>query len=154
MPTTPGWVYGLKIGFSADATWEVYQEAWLDDRKITIEDAGELAAYGTKMGLIWGPELAVLMGLTAAPLWGVYAVVGVGFVASYAIGGREGAEQFTEYIFAGPERWLPTIRDQITDPAITYLRDEIWQEQLVDPITEFWQDKIVDPVTDSWLWNL
>lgn len=145
-------MYGLKVGLSAKATWDVYEEAWLDDRAITLEDADEIAEYGVKMTLIWGPELAVVMGLTAAPLWGVYAIFGAGFVVSYAIGGREGAEEFADYAFS-PRRWLPTIRDQLTDPAITYLKEEIWQEQLVDPIGEWWQHQIVDPVTDSWLWN-
>jgi len=152
MPTG-GWVYGLKVGLTAKATWDVYQEAWMDDRDITLEDADEIAEYGVRIGLIWGPEIAVVMGLTAAPLWGVYAIFGAGFVVSGIIGGREGAEEFADYAFT-PRRWLPTIRDQITDPVITYLRDEIWQEQLVDPITEYWQHKIVDPVTDSWLWNV
>jgi len=151
MPTS-GWVYGLKVGLTAKATWDVYEEAWLDDREITWEDADEIAEYGVKVAFIWGPELAVVMGLTSAPLWGVYAIFGAGFVMSYAIGGREGAEEFADYAFT-PRRWLPTIRDQITDPTITYLRDEIWQEQLVDPITDFWQHKVVDPITDSWLWN-
>jgi len=149
---TSGWVIGLKVGLSADATWDVYQEAWMDDREITWQDKDEMLEYGLKMGLIWGPELAVVFGVTAAPLWGVYAIVGVGFVASYAIGGREGAEKFTEYIFT-PRRWLPTIREQITDPVVTYLREDIWQDQLVEPIGEWWQHQIVDPVTESWLWN-
>lgn len=153
MSTAKPWVYGIKIGLTADATWTVYQEAWMDDREITIEDANEMATYGLKLGLIWGPELAVIGMLSAAPLWGVYAIIGVGFVASYAIGGRSGAEQFTEYIFAGPEHWLPTIRDQITDPIITEL-ERVYQEQLVEPISEWWQYQIVDPITGSKIWNL
>lgn len=147
------WVYGLKIGLTADATWDVYQEAWMDDRKITIEDADEMATYGLKIGLIWGPELAALAMISAAPLWGVYAVIGTGFIASYAIGGSEGAERYTEYIFS-PEQWAPTVRDQITDPVFRYVKEELWQKQLVEPIGAWWKEDVVDPITESWLWNL
>lgn len=153
MATTGGWVYGLKIGLSVKTTWEVYQEAWLDDREITLEDADEMAAYGLKIGLIWGPELAALGLISSAPLYGVYAVIGVGFVASYAIGGRRGAEEFADYIFT-PSRWGPTVRDEILIPVTDYVVDVLWEEQLVDPISDFWQTHVVDPITDSWLWNV
>jgi len=137
VPAKNPWVYGLKIGLTVDATWEVYQEAWMDDRDITLEE----------------PELATLGMISAAPLWGVYAVIGAGFVASYAIGGQAGAEKYTDYIFS-PEQWAPTVRDQITSPVIHYIKDELWQKQLVEPIGAWWQDDIVDPITESWIWNL
>lgn len=133
-----GWVYGIKAGLTVDASWELYQEAWLDDRDITLEDADEMAEYVLKIGVIWGPEIAMLMAAPVWPLYGVYAIAGAGLVASYAIGGQEGAEEYMEYITT-PSRWGPTVRDQITAPIIEYIEEEIWEEQLVKPIGSWYR---------------
>ena len=134
-----GWVYGIKTGVTANAYWDMYQQAWMDDRKITIEDADEMLLFGFKVGLIWAPEIAAVGGFSSVPLTGTLVIVGTGLGASYAIGGSRGAEEFADYITT-PSRWAPTIQEQLVQPVRRYIEEELWGRQLRDP-TVRWAKK-------------
>jgi len=70
--------------------WGMYQLAWRDDEKITIEDI---------------PELPI----STTPLVVLEAAIVVGAVASVAIAGEEGLETYVDYI--NPTNWKENVQD-------------------------------------------
>lgn len=72
-----------------------------DDDEFTFEDLDETAYAIGMLGLIWSPQIAMavpLIGSMSTPLAIVEAAALSGLVASYAIGGMEGAETYIDYI--------------------------------------------------------
>lgn len=140
------WRYGIKLAVTTERTWDLYQKAWMDDREITWEDADEILAYTLAMGLIWGPELAVAFGVSATPLLVVEGIVVAGFVASAAIGGVKGAENYMEFI---------------TEPGKYYERTEfavetIYEHKIKEPLIALavayvgWWDRRVEEMKSVW----
>lgn len=74
------------------------ESAYGDDEEFTIEDVDETIYAGVMLGLIWSPQIAVVIGLSGTPLNVIEGAVLVGLGASYAIGGAEGAETYLDYI--------------------------------------------------------
>jgi len=111
-----------------------------------VADAMVAAGAAISVGAIWWPEIRATMvggalGTAAAP-------VAVAAVTAYAVGGViafaaadpddegwYGAEALKEYYHDPIGTTADIIVEKVTDPVITYLEEEIWQKQLVDPIT-------------------
>jgi len=75
--------------------------AYGDDSEFTVEDIDETAYAALRLSLIWSPQIAMAIpafGAASAPLAAVEVAVIVGYGASYAIGGAEGAETYVDYI--------------------------------------------------------
>jgi hypothetical protein len=131
------WRYGIKLAVTTERTWDLYQKAWMDDREITWEDADEILAYTLAMGLIWGPELAIAFGVSATPLLVIEGIVVAGFVASAAIGGVKGAENYMDFI---------------TEPGKYYERTQfavetIYEHKIKEPLVaaaNWYVDKVDD----------
>jgi hypothetical protein len=70
----------------------------LDDDDLNWKDTPESLILAMQLGLIWSPQIAVAIGMSATPLNIVEGAALTGLVASYAIGGREGAETYVDYI--------------------------------------------------------
>jgi len=73
--------------------WE--QKAWADDRKFTVEDIDETLWAIAGLGLVWKGDiiLASVPGLAI-----VEGIVITGAVASFAIGGVRGVENYIDFI--------------------------------------------------------
>jgi hypothetical protein len=130
----------MKLAVTTERTWDVYQKAWMDDRDITWEDADEILAYTLAMGIIWGPELAIAFGVSATPLLVIEGIVVAGFVASAAIGGVKGAEDYMEFItepgkyFERTEFAVETIyQHKIKEPLVAAAN---WYVERVDELVE------------------
>jgi hypothetical protein len=78
--------------------WGMYQFAWRDDRKITIEDFPELAAGMGRLSWLWIPEILSITAVSTTPLVVLEAAIAVGAVASIAIAGEEGLDTYVDYI--------------------------------------------------------
>jgi len=72
--------------------------AILDDDEFTWEDTPETLILGMQLGLIWSPQIALVIGSPTIALNVVEAAALTGLLASYAIGGAEGAEIYVDYI--------------------------------------------------------
>jgi len=87
-----------------------FNAAYLDDDEFTFEDLDETVKAGIMLGLIWSPQIAVAVGLSATPLNIVEGAALAGLGVSFAIGGVEGAETYIDYIsnpediFKSPEK--------------------------------------------------
>lgn len=82
--------------YTSLAAWSAL--ALADDDKLTWKDTPETLILGMQLGLIWSPQIAVAVGMSATPLNIVEGAALTGLVASYAIGGMEGAETYVDYI--------------------------------------------------------
>jgi len=69
-----------------------------DDDELNWKDFPETAILGMQLGLIWSPQIALAIGMSATPLNVVEGVFLVGLGASLAIGGLEGAETYIDYV--------------------------------------------------------
>jgi len=111
-----------------------------------VADAMVVAGTAISIGAIWYPEIRATM--IGAALGTAAAPVAVAAVAAYAVGGViafaaadpdddgwYGVEALKEYYHDPIGTTADIIVEKVTDPAITYLQEEIWQKQLVDPIT-------------------
>jgi len=75
-----------------------YTMAIHEDGEFTFKDFPETAVLGMQLGLIWSPQIALGLGMSATPLNIVEGAALAGLGISYAIGGREGAETYIDYI--------------------------------------------------------
>jgi len=82
--------------YATIAAW--HNAAILDDDKFTIGDIPETAYAAGMLGLIWSPQIALVVGSPTIALNVVEAAALTGLIASYAIGGAEGAEIYVDYI--------------------------------------------------------
>lgn len=111
-----------------------------------VADAMVIAGTAISITAIWLPEIRATM--IGAALSTAAAPVAVAAVAAYAVGGIiafasadpddegwYGVEALKEYYHDPIGTTADIIVEKVTDPAITYLQEEIWQKQLVDPIT-------------------
>jgi len=89
--------------------WGMYQLAWRDDEKITIEDIPELTIGMGRLTWLWAPEILTLAPISTTPLVILEAAVVVGAVASVAIAGEEGLETYVDYI--NPTNWKENVQD-------------------------------------------
>jgi len=78
--------------------WSMYQLAWRDDEKITLEDFPVLAMGTGGIFLLWAPEVLTIAAVSTTPLVILEAAVVTGAVASFAIGGEEGLNTYVDYI--------------------------------------------------------
>lgn len=78
--------------------WGMYQLAWRDDEKITIEDIPELTIGMGRLTWLWAPEIVTLASISTTPVVILEVAVVVGAVASIAIAGEEGLETYVDYI--------------------------------------------------------
>jgi len=117
--------------------WE--QKAWADDRKFTVEDIDETLWAVAGLALIWKGDII----LSAVP--GINVVEGIvvaGAVASFAIGGIEGVEDYIDFITEPtkiPERiaWSAEViyEEKIKEPLISAAT---WYVNAVDEAIEIY----------------
>ena len=86
-----------------------FNAAYLDDDQFTFEDVDETLYAGVMLGLIWSPQIALAIGVSATPLSIVEGAALVGLGVSFAIGGVEGAETYVDYI--NPVNWKENVKD-------------------------------------------
>ena len=101
--------------------WE--QKAWADDRKFTVEDIDETILAALALGWIWkgNVALAAVPGINVAE-----GIVAAGAVASLAIGGVEGVENYVDFITEPkkiPER-------------VAFTAETIYKEVIEDPLVQ------------------
>jgi len=116
--------------------WE--QKAWADDRKFTVEDIDETLWAVAGLALIWKGDII----LAAVP--GINIVEGIvvaGGVASFAIGGVEGVEDYIDFLTEPtkiPER-------------IAWTADVIYEEKIKEPLIDAatWYVNAVDEVVEN-----
>ena len=82
--------------YASLAAWSAL--ALQDDDELTWRDTPETLVLGLQLGLIWSPQIALAIGMSATPLNIVEGAVLTGAIASYAIGGVEGVETYVDYI--------------------------------------------------------
>jgi len=87
--------------YASLAAWS--SVALYDDDKLTWRDTPETLILGMQLGLIWSPQIALAIGMSATPLNIVEGAVLTGAIASYAIGGIEGVETYVDYISSPQE---------------------------------------------------
>jgi len=131
--------------------WGMYELAWRDDREITWEDAPELGLGALSLGILWAPEVLTIAAVSTTPLVVIEGVVVAGAVASYAIGGVEGVENYIDFITEPtkiPERIAFTaetiyehkIKEPLVAAAEWYVakvdRGIDWSEKKVDQALE------------------
>jgi len=101
--------------------WE--QKAWADDRKFTTEDIDETLLAALALGWIWKGNVA----LAAVPgINVVEGIVAAGAVASLAIGGVEGVENYVEFLTEPtkiPER-------------VAFTAETIYEHKIKEPLVE------------------
>jgi len=116
------------------------KKAWDDDHKFTIEDVDETLYAAAALAFIWKGNviLAAVPGVAIAE-----GIVVAGAVASYAIGGTEGVEDYLDFFMEPtkiPERvkfTAETIYEhKIEQPLITAAK---WYVDLVDEVIESWR---------------
>jgi len=111
--------------------WTMYELAWRDDRKITWEDAPELAMGTLSLGVLWAPEILTIASVSTTPIVVIEAAVVVGAISSYAIGGVEGVENYIDFITE------PTkIPERIVFTAETIYEHKIEEPLVLDGGTE------------------
>jgi len=141
------WPRGLDLYWMTKVAWsEVLIIAALvkmrEKKGDHVADAIVVVSTAVAVGAIWAPEIraTIVAGALATPLAPIAAVV----ISAYAVGGiisylaaEEGkeAEALVEYYHDPIGTTGDIIVEKVTDPVITYLEEEIWQKQLVDPIT-------------------
>lgn len=124
----------------------MYELAWRDDRKITWEDAPELALGTLSLGVLWAPEILTIASVSTTPIVVIEAAVVVGAISSYAIGGVEGVENYIDFITE------PTkIPERIVFTAETIYEHKI-EEPLVAAAEAYvgWWDRRVAEVQSVW----
>jgi len=135
--------YPVKVAETSAIFWWWYNEAYRDDRHIGMEDLVVSATAVGGVTWVWKEEIfAITLPAMGATLLAVEAIVLAGAVGAYAVGGTAGVEDYGDFIFSGPEGWykktkevtVPAIQENITEPVIDYITEELWQKQLVDPI--------------------
>jgi len=116
--------------------WE--QKAWADDREFTVEDIDETLWAVAGLALIWKGNII----LGAVP--GINIVEGIvvaGGVASFAIGGVKGVEDYIDFLTEPtkiPER-------------IAWTADVIYEEKIKEPLIDAatWYVNAVDEVVEN-----
>ena len=83
---------------STAVAWAWAETAYYDDHKFTVEDLDETLYAVAALGIIWSPQIAVGLGITASPLNILEGAVIAGAIASYGIGGSEGVKTYVDYI--------------------------------------------------------
>jgi len=107
-----------------------------------VADAIVIVSTTIAVVAIWNPEIrATIVGAAlATPLAPAAAIA----LSAYAIGGiisfvaaEEGqeAQALVDYYHDPIGTTKDIIVREVTDPVITYVTEELWQKQLVDPIT-------------------
>ena len=86
---------------SIAAVWAWKDKVYRDkDKKFTIEDLDETAYAALYLGMVWSPQIALVIPTAAAasgPLAVVESAFIVGAFASFAIGGLEGVETYVDF---------------------------------------------------------
>jgi hypothetical protein len=112
----------MKLALSSWIGVEWYVEAIADDGKLTFEDMDETVVAAGLMAGIWQEELFGLAGWSLRLPLGTMAVAGTvtafaGVIPAYAIGGKEGVDEYLEFITSGPEgMWEKTW--EVTIPTL------------------------------------
>jgi len=99
--------------------WE--QKAWADDRKFTVEDIDETLWAIAGLALVWKGNviLGAVPGIAV-----VEAAVVTGAVASFAIGGVEGVEDYVDFI---------TTPSKIPE-RIAFTAETIYEHKIKEPL--------------------
>lgn len=113
-------------------------KALRDDGKITIEDIDETALAAGGIAFIWKGNVI----LASVPgLWIVESIVASGAVASYAIGGIEGVDNYAEFI-SDPGEWATLGVGTTMDYSLPIIYEEVIAPKIVDPIVGWVETKI------------
>ena len=128
---------------SLASTWAWWELAYRDDRKFTIEDVDETALWLAYNAWVWrGPAM-----LAAVPhLAVIESVVVAGAVASAAIGGVEGVENYVDFISEPEkydERWeftKKTLFEEIIEPPLVKAAEAYvgWVDRRVEEAKLVW----------------
>jgi len=115
--TRTQWYRSLAVVY----TWKKY--AWDDDHKFTIEDVDETLMAAVSLAFIWKGNiiLASIPGIAIAE-----AIVVTGAVASFAIGGVEGVDDYIGFIMEPakiPER-------------IVFTAETIYEHKIEEPLVK------------------
>lgn len=129
---------------SLASTWAWYELAYRDDRKFTIEDLDESALWLAYNAWVWrGPAMIAAAGPVVPA---VEAIVVAGAVASAAIGGVEGVENYVDFITEPdkmPERWdftKKTLYEEIIQPPLVKAAEAYkdWVDRRLDEARLVW----------------
>jgi hypothetical protein len=117
---------GIKLSLSVPLFWWWYKAAYRDDQKFTLEDIDETLGLGVGLTLLWSEELvtagAVVTGLPVAAMAGAAsATVAAGFVPAYVIGGKEGVENYGDFVYSGPSGMV----EKTMEVTVPVLKQEI-----------------------------
>lgn len=107
---------------SVASTWAWYELAWRDDRKFTAEDIDETALWIGYNAWVWKGAVALNALGPVVPI--IEGAVITGAIASYAIGGTEGVENYIDFITEPskmPER-------------IAFTAKTIYEEKIEEPL--------------------
>jgi len=112
--------------------WAWEEAAWQDDREFTVEDIDETLYAVAALGFIWKGNimLAAVPGLAI-----VEGIVIVGGVASFAIGGVEGVENYIDFITT-PSKYYERTKESL---------QIIYEQKIEDPLVagaEWYVDKV------------
>jgi hypothetical protein len=112
--------------------WAWEEAAWQDDKEFTVEDIDETLYAVAALGFIWKGNiiLAAVPGLAIAE-----GIVIVGGVASFAIGGVEGVENYIDFITT-PSKYKERTKESL---------QIIYEQKIEDPLVaaaEWYVDKV------------
>jgi hypothetical protein len=98
----------MKLALTTGVTAEWYVHAVADDGKLTFEDMDETVVAAGMLAGIWQEELFGLAGWTLRLPLGTMALAGAitivaGGIPAYLIGGREGVDDYFEFVTSGPQ---------------------------------------------------
>jgi len=119
------------------------KHAWDDDHKFTVEDLDETLVAAVSLAFIWKGNII----LAAVP--GINIVEGIvvaGAVASYAIAGTEGVEDYIEF-FTEPTK-IPE--------RLVFTAETIYEHKIEKPLVEAarryvgWVDRRIDEIEQVW----
>ena len=129
---------------SLASTWAWWELAYRDDRKFTIEDVDETALWLAYNAWVWrGPAMVAALGPVVPT---VEAIVVAGAVASAAIGGVEGVENYVDLISEPdkmPERWdftKKTLFEEIIEPPLVEAAEAYkgWVDRRIEEARLVW----------------
>jgi len=131
---------------SLAVVWLWYEKAYRDDQEFTVEDIPETLIAGGALAFIWSPQIGIAVGLTNPVVATIEVVAVTGLVASYAIGGREGVENYIDFI---------------TEPTkipgrIAFTAETIYEHKIEKPLVAAaeayvgWVDRRIEELKFAW----
>jgi len=127
------------------------------DDKLDWDDAPRIASFIAGEAIMWGGDILDWRKAPMKPLYIIDALIISGGIVSYAIAGEEGVYDFVDLISGevSAAEWadvvVPAIQSEVTEPIIEYVTEELWQNQIVDPITA-WGSRRKEEIIETGEW--